>query len=466
MKKQIYITLGIIVLIILALWYFLGGESSSVETISTKVKRGEFKITVTTTGELEAKNAEEIKGPNNLRKVRIYSVKITDMVPDGTVVDSGDFVASLDRSELEGRIKDQELEVEKYETQLMKTRLDTSLELRGLRDALINQKFALEETKIKLEQSKYEPPATIRQIEIELEKAKRNYDQSVENYQLKLKKNIANVMEVKAKLEKANRKYQEMVDVMGEFTIHAPHQGMVIYRRNWNGKKRGVGSEINPWDNTVATLPDLTKMLSKTYVNEIDISKVKVGQNVEIGIDAFPEKSFTGKVSEVANIGQQLPGSNVKVFEVIIDVNEYDSVMRPAMTTKNVIITDVIDSVLYIPIECLNNIDSITYVVSGSRRKQVVVGKSNDTEVIIRAGLEEGDEVYLIPPEGYKDFKLVRLSDDILRVFKDEEMKKKLEKMRNDSIRAAQKAENKMKNGMPPGAMKKMMKGKRGRGKK
>ncbi len=462
MKKQIYITLGIIVLIILALWYFLGGESSSVETISTEVKRGEFKITVTTTGELEAKNAEEIRGPDNLRKVRIYRVKISDIVPDGTVVDSGDFVATLDRTELEGRIKDQELEVEKYETQLMKTKLDTSLELRGLRDQLINQKFALEESKIKLEQSKYEPPATIRQIEIELEKAERSYKQSVENYQLKLKKNIATVKEVQANLTKANRKYQEMVDVMGDFTIYAPRNGMVIYKRDWNGKKRGVGSEISPWDPVVATLPDLTEMLSKTYVNEIDISKVKVGQPVEVGIDAFPEKKFTGKVTEVANIGQQLPGSNVKVFEVIIEVNEYDSVMRPAMTTKNVIITDIIDSVLYIPIECLYNIDTVTYVVSGSKRKQVVVGKSNDTQVIIRAGLDEGDEVYLIPPEGYQDFKLVRLSDDILRVFKDEEMKKKLEKIRNDSIRAAKKAENKMKHGMPPGAVK-MRRGKGGK---
>jgi multidrug efflux pump subunit AcrA (membrane-fusion protein) len=344
----------------------------------------------------------------------------------------------------------------------MKTKLDTSLELRGLRDQLINQKFALEESKIKLEQSKYEPPATIRQIEIELEKAERSYKQSVENYQLKLKKNIATVKEVQANLTKANRKYQEMVDVMGDFTIYAPRNGMVIYKRDWNGKKRGVGSEISPWDPVVATLPDLTEMLSKTYVNEIDISKVKVGQPVEVGIDAFPEKKFTGKVTEVANIGQQLPGSNVKVFEVIIEVNEYDSVMRPAMTTKNVIITDIIDSVLYIPIECLYNIDTVTYVVSGSKRKQVVVGKSNDTQVIVRAGLDEGDEVYLIPPEGYQDFKLVRLSDDILRVFKDEEMKKKLEKIRNDSIRAAKKAENKMKHGMPPGAVK-MRRGKGGK---
>ena len=54
----------------------------------------------------------------------------------------------------------------------------------------------------------------------------------------------------------------------------------------------------------VATLPNLSKMISKTYINEIDISKVKIGQRVEIGVDAFPEKKFTGEVTEVANIGE------------------------------------------------------------------------------------------------------------------------------------------------------------------
>ena len=439
MKKQIYISLGALFIIIVALWYFLGGEDSLSETISTEVKFGEFKITVTTTGELEAKNSKKIFGPDGLRNVRIWQVKIEDIVADGTVVDSGDFVASLDRTELANKMKDQELDVEKYETQLTKTRLDTTLELRNLRDELINLEYALEEKKIELEQSKYEPPATIRQVEIELERAQRNYDQAVKNYQLKLQKNKANMQEVLAQLTKARRKYDEMAAILEKFTIYAPQSGMVIYKRNWDGQKKGIGSQISPWDNVVATLPDLTNMMSKTYVNEIDISKVKTGQTVSLGIDAFPEKEFTGEVTSVANIGEQLPNTNVKVFEVMIDVNEFDSVMRPAMTTKNIILTDLIDSVVFVPIECVHSQDSISYVVKGNRKKQVVVGKSNENEIIIRAGLEEGEKIYLVPPEGYKDFELKRLKPEIMEVFKKEERLKLEEKRKSDSLRMEQK---------------------------
>ena len=449
MKKQIYISLGALFIIIVALWYFLGGEESSYETISTEVKSGEFKITVTTTGELEAKNSKKIYGPDGLRNVRIWQVKIEDIVADGTVVDSGDFVASLDRTELANRMKDQELDVEKYETQLTKTRLDTTLELRNLRDELINLQYALEEKKIQLEQSKYEPPATIRQVEIELEKAERNFDQATKSYQLKLLKNNANMQEVSAQLAKARRKYNDMAKVLEKFTVYAPQAGMVIYKRNWDGQKKGVGSQISPWDNVVATLPDLTDMMSKTYVNEIDISKVKTGQTVSVGIDAFPEKEFTGKVTSVANIGEQLPNTNVKVFEVMIEVNEFDSVMRPAMTTKNIILTDLIDSVVFVPIECVHSQDSISYVVKGNRKIQIVVGKSNENEIIIRAGLEEGEKIYLVPPEGYKDFELKRLKPEIMEVFKKEERRKLEEKRKSDSLRMEQK--NNGKGNMPKG---------------
>jgi len=70
MKKQIYIIIGVIIAIIFALWYFMGSEPVSTETITVKVKSGEFKIAVTTTGELEAKSSENIKGPQGLNQIR------------------------------------------------------------------------------------------------------------------------------------------------------------------------------------------------------------------------------------------------------------------------------------------------------------------------------------------------------------------------------------------------------------
>lgn len=426
-KYRIYIGIAVVITVMVLLYVFFGNAKTTVETIEVPVKKGTFEIQVSTSGELEAKSSEKILGPSGLRNFRIWNVKIEDIVPDGTVLDSGDYVATLDRSELTNRLKDVELDLESLETKFTQTQLDTTMTLRNARDELVNLEYNLEERQITVDQSIYEPPATQRQAKIDLDKAQRAFEQAVENYQLQMQKANADMAEVLTKMRKAQNEYQDMINLLDKFTVYAPKAGMVIYRRSWDGQKQGVGASVSAWEPVVAELPNLTEMKSRTYVNEIDISKVKVGQDVIVGIDAFPDNEYSGSVTEVANIGEQMRNSNAKVFEVIIEVNEYDSILRPAMTTKNIIITAVIDSVLYVPIESIHSNDSLSYVYKGSRKQEIILGKSNENEIIIRAGLEENDEVYLMPPEGASDYSLSALDTAIVNHFKriDEASKRK-----------------------------------------
>jgi prefoldin subunit 5 len=408
MKKKIYITLAVALSLVVVTWYFAGEDQLSEQAITATVKSGHFDVLVVTTGELEAENSENIYGPKNLRSIQIWGdIKINELIPEGTIVDSGDFVADMDKTEVESKLKDLESELDKLESQYTKTMLDTSLNLRNTRDELVNLHFAMEEAQITVDQSKFEPPATQRQAKISKDKAVRAYNQAVENYDLKYEKAKAEMQEVSATLEQARRKKERMVTVLNSFRVYAPKSGMIIYKRDWRGRKTQTGSSISPWDNVVAQLPDLSKMISKTYVNEIDISKVREGQTVVLTIDAFPDREYNGIVNEVANIGQQNQGSDAKVFEVIIRVEESDSIMRPSMTTKNSIITASFDSVLFIPLESIHNNDSLSFVFmskGGSIVKQEVIsGASNENEIIIEEGLKPDDEVYLTIPDNPED---------------------------------------------------------------
>ncbi|HSH51325.1 MAG TPA: efflux RND transporter periplasmic adaptor subunit [Bacteroidales bacterium] len=427
MKPKHYILIFISLIVVVAIIYFSSGKEQLQKQLSVQVEKGEFEILVTVTGELQAITSVDIMGPSELRNsrsIRIRDIKIQDLIPEGTVVDSGNYVGSLDRSEVGTTLKDFEDELETVESQYLKTKLDTTMQLRELRDQLINLHFALEEKQIVLDQSKFEPPATIRQATIDLEKAQRAYEQAKDNYKLKEQQAKANMREATIELEKARRKVRELNDVLNKFTIFAPQAGMVIYKKEWNGQKRKVGSMISPWDLTVATLPDLSEMSSKTYVNEIDISKIKEGQKVRIGVDAFPENKYTGVVAEVANIGEQLPNTDAKVFEVVINVDQTDSIMRPAMTTSNQIITDVYEDVLYIPLEAIHNQDSITFVYTSSNKKQIIVpGASNENYIIIEQGLGQDDEVFLSVPENIEKFKLA--GEDLIPVLQERERLKR-----------------------------------------
>lgn len=397
--------IGLIGLLVLAAIYFFWQRGSTEEAnLYAKVKKGDFEIVINTSGELFAKNSVDIRGPDGLRAAQIWNVKIASIIPEGTNVKKGDVIASLDRSELSGKIKDKQAELDKAVSKFTQTKLDTTLELRELRDKLVNMRYDMQQKRIELDQSQYEPPATIQKAKIELEKAERAYNQAVKNYELQKNKAIAKMQEAAAELEQVQRSVDFMQELIEQFTITAPEDGMMIYQRDWNGQKKREGSSISAWNPVVATLPDMSVMVSRTYVSEVDIRKVKVGQSVKIGLDAFPEKTYRGKVVEVANVGEQRPNSDAKVFLVDIEVKERDSTLLPSMTTSNLIVAETLKDVLYVPLESIHNQgDSLSYVFlkSGNAwvKQEVALGKANDNEAEILKGLKEDQTLMLSKPE-------------------------------------------------------------------
>ena len=400
LTKLHWIIIGSISLILLI---FIFWPTSEGEKLQSSVQKGNFRIEVNTSGELKAKKSENIKGPSGLRAQGIWQIKITDIVTEGTYVKVGDYVAQLDKSEVGTKMNAAATEVEKFNSEYEQARLDTAIEMMKLKNDLLNLNYEIEEKQLISDQSTYEAPAVQRQAEIDLEKAVRAYKQSLDNISLKRKQNAAKLHQVSLSLRQEQSKLTRLEELSVELKILAPKDGMVVYKRTWNGTKITSGSQISVWDPTVATLPDLSKMVTKTYVNEIDISHLKKGLNVSLTIDAFPDKNFTGEVVDVANVGEQLPNSDSKVFEVTIEINEKDTLLRPAMTTNNNILIEELKDVLYIPQEAVFVNDSISYVVLktglGMERQKVSLGKTNSNFVVILKGLAEGEEFLMVKPE-------------------------------------------------------------------
>lgn len=412
MSKRNYIIAAVaLVLLVSGYFFFRKSDTAKGSDILTSVKRGQFRVEIETTGELEAKNSVKILGPQQLRNFQIWQVTIQSIVDEGTVVKKGGWIATLDRSEFQKKYVDKQIELEKANSKFTQTQLDTTILLRQARDELINLKYGAEEKQIILDQSKFEPPATVKQAEINLEKADRAFDQARENYKIKKNQNIEKMREVSAELRKVNGDFTNMTAVLESFNVTAPEDGMVIYEKGWDGKPVKAGSQIQMWEPTVATLPDLTKMVSKTYVNEVDIRKIKTGQRVEVGLDAYPDKRLVGAVVSVANVGEQRPNSDSKVFEVRVELEGSDPTLKPSMTTSNKIIASVKENALSIPLECLHNqFDSITYVYKKDGvkvvKQEVIVGDTNANDAVALGGLAENEVVYLSIPPGQDDQKI------------------------------------------------------------
>lgn len=411
MKKTI-ITTGIVALVIIIALIVINKIFSKDDTsdLFAEASFGNFEITITSTGELLAENSVEIMGPEFMqgRDVRSTNIKITDLVAEGTEVKKGDYVGTLDRTELENSLKDFRQNLTEMNANIEMLLLDTAMTMNSIRDQINNQMHSVEEAEITLRNSKYETPTTIRQAEINLDQAKRNLEQLKRSYTLRDAQTRVNVRNRRLFLSRMERRVKDYEEVLAGFVIYAPSPGMIIYKKDRFGNKRKVGSNINPIDRVIATLPDLSVMQSKVFVSEIEVNKVKPGQTVLITVDAFPQKSYYGKIVSVANIGEKLPNSDTKVFEVLVKIDGTDFNLRPSMTTNNKIMIRTYENVVSVPSECIHTgTDSIPVVFTKSGHRQIVLlGESNEKEIIIEKGLEPGTEVYLGIPEKSESFKL------------------------------------------------------------
>lgn len=405
MIKKILVSVITLSTILTIIFFVLPSSTSDRIEITTVVKRGPFEILVLSSGQLEAQSSEYIEIPEELidNDVRIYEIKITDLIDEGSVVDSGDYVATLDQKIVEEEINNALDDLELVMNDLEDAKMDSNLTLSNYRDQITNAREDVEEKQTVLDESIYESPAIIKKAEMDLEKAKRFLEQQKKGYVLKERQASSRVERRMIDLRNRESRLEKLRKAYGALVITAPKAGMIMYNRERNsGGKMKVGSTVYTYRPTIARLPDLSSMLSTTYVNEIDISKVKVGQKVTLGVDAIPDKILNGEVISVANVGQPMPKSDAKVFEVKIQISSNVDDLKPSMTTSNTIQTAFYQDTLFIPSEAVFENDSMQFVYLKKDKiiKQVVdLGDQNANYFLVNKGVKEGDVILLNEPE-------------------------------------------------------------------
>ncbi len=428
MSKNRIIYLSIAIIAAISLAFILRDKGSNEELLVYKVKKDAFEMLVYSTGELESENSTDIMAPEKFqdRNLRIRELTITDLVTEGTHVDSGDYVATLDKKEVEEQLKSVQDEMEKTYTEMQDAMVDSGLNLSNQRDQIMNASLDLAEKKIVVDESIYESPSVQKKAKMDLNKAERKYEQEVKAYELKKQQEENKVKRKFINYRQQKDRMQDIEELYNALEVYSPKAGIITYKKyRWGGVVK-TGSKISPYNPIIATIPDMSNMTSKTFINEIDISKIKVGQKVKIGIDAFPQKELSGEVVAIANIGQAMPNSDAKVFEVKIKVFGEDPVLKPAMTTSNTIIAASFTDTLYIPSDAVFENDSLqfVYVNNGKQKKQIVdLGSANENFIIVKAGLEEGDEICLNIPDdeesweftGFDIYENIKLQKEIER---------------------------------------------------
>ncbi len=401
MSRKRAIVPGLIAAVLLPLFIWWLWPSGGADVPTYRIKRADFNIYVVESGSVRSKNSFTLTAP------RIFSgssLQVVSLAPEGTIAQVDQELVRFDPTSAMKRISDKQTELQAALADLAKLKAQQSADESQAETEYQTANLNFQLATIQREKMQFEPEARRREAEIEFERAKMSFEQAklnVENKRIIRKSELGNLQ---LRIQQIRSDIGVSEKEMDQLTIKAPISGLIVYETNWStGRKIAKGDQ--PWPGMpIISLPDLSAMQTEVSVNEMDIAKVKKDQNVVVIPDAFPDKTFKGKITSVSQIGREKgQGSNVKVFDIVVDLEKSHDVLKPGITTTNKIVVGTVPKVLSIPIISVFEEEGKTwvYVKNGSsfEKRRVVLDQRNDNFVIVKKGLSEGDEVALRNPE-------------------------------------------------------------------
>ena len=390
---------------------------------SIEVMQGEFVISLTRKGgELEAIKAEQITAP----QVR-GQLKITKLWPEGEKVEVGNLVVQFDPTEFGKRVTETQQALEGSKASLETTKANQGVEISRQEADIENQKAQVRLQQLQVEKMKFEASIQKETSKLEARKAELSLEQAHKRFEAQKVVNAAELRKTELDVAQKERELEQAKKDLASLDVHAEKPGIVVYEKVWKAgrmEKIRVGDE--PWGGQkLITLPDLSRMQVKTFVNEVDVDKLKVGQRTVINLDALPEFTFHGSITNIATLGHEKEGEkNVKVFDVTLAIDEEDARLKPGMTAACDVVIETIpppkpeipgavknetaletspaDLPLYIPLDAVFEKDGKTLVYRLEKGKaeprEVKLGKKNENYVIVEEGLSAEDRITLRDP--------------------------------------------------------------------
>jgi len=378
-----------------AWWFWPRGPAADAAPPTAQVVRRDLASSVLATGAVKPQVGAEVRvGARISGKVEHLYANIGDVVKKGQVL------AELEKADLEARENQRTAELEMAEAKLAavkslrpreieKAQADVAqwqatVELNGKdlarQDELLKQDFTSQQARDRAKEQLAVAEAHLASTRKALELAKTGYEED-------LKQAAAEVERAKAALADATVQ-------LSYATITAPIDGVVGLVSTQEGETVAAGLNAP----TFVTIIDLARLQVDTFVDEVDIGKVKPGQEAIFTVDSFPAREFAGKV--VAIYPQAVIQENVVNYDVVVQITEpYDGLLRPEMTASVTISLETRQNVLAIPVKAVKRErgKSVVYVVSGDapQPREVKTGWKDSQWIEILSGLEEGETVLL-----------------------------------------------------------------------
>jgi RND family efflux transporter MFP subunit len=252
----------------------------------------------------------------------------------------------------------------------------------------------------------YDFPKEAEKFLSDYREASRELDRTKARARAQLAQAKAKLASARSTFEMQEQRLKKLHEQIEACTIRAPAVGQVVYwssTQRWVRTKIEQGAEISE-GYKIITIPDASEMKVEVKIHETWIDRIEPNQPADITVEAFPDKTFTGRVLKKAPLADAEDWLNpdLKVYSTDIGIDGTHDSLKTGMTGKVTVIIDKLQDVLYVPIQSVVTIEDekFCYIAGSPAEKcEVETGLFNDNFVEIKSGLAEGEQVLLNPPK-------------------------------------------------------------------
>jgi RND family efflux transporter MFP subunit len=396
------VVLGLALVALLACGAALFGDRGGSGGLPTfTVEEKPFVRLVPAEGNLKAENSTLLTLPATLRR----PMRVAWLAEDGSRVKAGDPVVRFDATEMEKEMADAAADRTTNDLKVTQERAKRDAELSNLdRDAELAQLELDNAREFQKEDELIFSRHEIIESEIDGDLAEKRMEHAEDSRQTRESLSDAELQLLGIERRKAELAIDRAQEGLDALSLTAPHDGIVIFRRDWRGDTPRVGETV--WGgNPLAEIPDLSSMQAEVYVLEADAGGLATGFPAEVVLEAHPERVFHATVSRVDKLAKpRRRGSPVQYFAVTLDLEEtVPELMKPGQRVRATLRLDALDSALTVPRQAVFDRDGAPVVFrrSGSHFDAVPVelGPAAMGRVVVAEGLAAGDVIALVDPE-------------------------------------------------------------------
>lgn len=380
----------------LACALLLGCSTATPRERWVTVVREDLISNVEVQGSLAAIDSDTL-GPPLVRDV--WEFKISSMVPEGASVKEGDTLLTFDTSELERQLITQRNERDAAAAQLER-------ELENAKLSRQNEALRIAESEAKLRKAALavERPVDltgsleIATARLDLELAQKELEHQRRRAEHTRRQAATDAQALTARRQHADERVRRIERDIPRLTLKAPRAGTVIYVAPGDRPKKKVGDAVW-WGEKLLEIAALEQMTARAEIDEVDVSRVAVGQKVTLRLEAHPDTEHTGTVKSLGSIVERrAPDDPLRVVRLAIELDQTEPLrMRPGMRFRGNIEAERIPELLLMPMDAVSLTDGAPVArvrtATGDHVARLTLGRRNQSQVEILSGLSEGDSV-------------------------------------------------------------------------